>query len=95
MGIRDALNKFREIMDYMIDYLRTYAMFCPECGKIYVKDYLELFTYGVNRIVNIYPTKIETIANVINDIDLIKKGEYINKEYLWKDIKTYIDEIVF
>lgn len=95
IGIKDALDKFREIVDYMIDYLHTYAMFCPECGKIKYEDYFELFSYGINRISNIYPTKIEIIADVINDIDLIKKKEYISKEYLWKDIKAYIEEKVF
>ena len=39
--------------------------------------------------------KIEIIASVILDIDLIKMGDHISKEYLWKDIKTYIEEKVF
>ncbi len=93
MGIRDALNKFRETIDYIIDYLHSYALFCPECGRIYIKDYLELYEYGINMISNSYPMKIERMINVINDIDLIKKGEYINKEYLWKEIKAYIDNM--
>lgn len=92
IGIRDALDKFREIIDYVIDYLHTYSLFCPDCGKLYI-FYFELYEYGINRISNSYPIKIEPIANVINDIDLIKKGEYINKEHLWKEIKTYIDEM--
>ncbi len=87
--------KFREIVDYMIDYLHTYVMFCPECGKIKYEDYLDLFSYGINRISNTYPAKIEMIADVINNIDIIKKKEYINKEYLWKDIKTYVEETAF
>lgn len=93
IGIRDALNKFSEIINYITDYLRTYALFCPDCGKMNIKQYIELFGYGINRISNTYPMEIETMANAINDIDLIRKREYISTEYLWKDIKTYVDNM--
>lgn len=84
MGIRDALDKFHEIFDYLHEYVLLYED---------IRDYFELYNYGIYHVLNNYPFNIEIIATAINDLDKIKKEEYISKEYLWNEIIEYVDKM--
>lgn len=84
MGIREAIDKFHEIFEY----LHTYVVLYED-----VREYFELYDDGIHHVLNNYPFEIEILAIIINDLDKIKKEEYISKEYLWKAILDYIDKM--